>query len=208
MCDLVSAGPRVAVGRVAVKRVIRKVLLISFVLLVGAMPRVAAAQSASRVDAAGGYAWLRDHDGDVTFSRGWFASVGADVVGPLGIVGDISSSEKSQSGLDVELSVKIQTFMAGPRIAMHTRRVTPFAQMLFGTIRITSAYSLPGDYLSASQSYFATQLGGGVDVHLLSHIGVRLGAHYRLIRVDTTTLTGSQPLTYYQTQAFGGLVVR
>src|SRR5262245_28610884 len=126
----------------------RKKCLVAVVLLcVSAIPRVAAAQGAGRVDVAGGYSWLRDHDAEATFTRGWFASVGADLIGPLGLVGDVSSSSESQRGPDVEFSMNMLSLMGGPRMAIHAGRVSPFAQVLFGIARSSTTYRLPGNTL-------------------------------------------------------------
>src|SRR5688572_23892564 len=78
-----------------------------------ALPHAAAAQDARSVEISGGYSWMRDYDGDATFPRGWFASLAADVKGPVDVVGDASGSYKSMGGLDIDLSLNIHTFMGG-----------------------------------------------------------------------------------------------
>lgn len=191
-----------------VSTLMRNTLGIAFAVLCVVTPTVASAQGSGRMDAAAGYAWLRDHDGDVTFSRGWFASLGADVVGPFGVVGDVSLNSKSLTGPDVDLTVRVLSVMAGARVARHTRHVTPFAQILFGPTRITSTYQLPTQTLAAANTFFATQLGGGVDVHLMPHVSVRMAVHQRVFHSDTYTPTGSLPFTFRQTQWVTGLAVR
>jgi hypothetical protein len=186
----------------------RNIFVSALVVLSIAMPRAAAAQGTGRVDAAAGYAWLRDHDGDVTFSRGWFASLGADVLGPLGVVGDVSLNSKSLTGPDVELTMRVLSMMAGPRVVRQTRRVTPFAQILFGRTRISSTYRLPNQTLAAANTFFATQFGGGIDAHVMPHVSVRMGIQRRVFHSDTYTPTGSLPFTFQQTQWFTGLAVR
>src|SRR5262245_16638429 len=110
---------------------------------VAVFPTAAMAQTnAGRFDVAAGYSWMHDQEADVTFSRGWFASLGADLVGPLGIVGQVSGSSKGQTGIDVEMSMNIASVMGGPRVAFRTPRVTPFAQLLFGSTRFTTTYQL------------------------------------------------------------------
>jgi opacity protein-like surface antigen len=187
----------------------KRLLVMAFVMTgVGLTPSVVAAQTAGRVDAAGGYAWLYDHDADVTFSQGWFASVGADVIGPLGVVGEVTSSTKSQTGLDVEFSLRVLGIIAGPRVAMHTRRARPFAQALFGTTRSTSTYAFADRSLSDSRTFFTMQFGGGVDVPVVPHVAVRLGAYHRMFRADTITPAGPRPSTYQQTQWHAGFAIR
>ena len=97
---------------------------------------------------AGGYSLMRDYDGDATFPGGWFASVAADVAGPLAVVGDASGSYKSMGGLDVNLSTNIHTFMGGPRLAWRASRVEPYVQMLFGVARFSTTYTLSEERLS------------------------------------------------------------
>ena len=72
----------------------------------GADGRAAATRRAiyqRKVESAGGYSLMRDYDGDATFPGGWFASVAADVAGPLAVVGDASGSYKSMGGLGMSL---------------------------------------------------------------------------------------------------------
>jgi hypothetical protein len=178
-------------------------------LLIGPLQRPAAAQTGDgRVDVAGGYVWLRDYDGALTLPRGWFASLGADVAGPFGLVGDLSGSYESQVGLDIKFSMSILSLAAGPRIAVPIRRVTPFAQMLFGTTRFKTTFAMPGETISDATNHFATQFGGGVDIHFTRHLSSRVGVHRRLVRSETGTPTGSRPFTYREVQWFAGLVLR
>jgi hypothetical protein len=178
-------------------------------LIASGTPRAAAAQTdEGRVDVAGGYAWLRDYDGGLTFPRGWFASVGAGLAGPLGVVGDASGSHESQVGLDIKFSMSILGLVAGPRIAVPIRRVTPFAQILFGLTRFKTTFAMPEETISDTANHFATQFGGGVDIHVTRHLSSRVGVHRRLVRSETFTETGSQPFTYREFQWFAGLVLR
>lgn len=171
-------------------------------------PTAVGAQTPGRIDIAGGYAWLHDQEGEVTFSRGWFASLGADLVGPLGIVGQVSGSSKGQTGIDVEFSMGIVSIMGGPRVAFRTQRVTPFAQLLFGSTRFTSTYELPTTTLRDSNSVFGIELGGGADIQLVPHVAARFGVHRRRLHTETYTPTGTLPFTSHQTEGFAGVVVR
>jgi hypothetical protein len=177
-------------------------------LFIVSIPHRAAAQGGGPIDVAGGYAFMRDYDGAVTFPRGWFGSVGADVAGPVGIVGAASGSYKAMSGLDIRMSMNIQTFMGGSRVALRRARVAPFAEALLGTARIARTFALPGETVSDSTYHFAMQVGGGVDVQLARHIGTRVAANRRLIRSETYTPTGSEPFNYREFQFVAGLVVR
>src|SRR4030095_7879933 len=168
---VVHAARRGLTGsRVATSDGMRSTRAILAVLLCAPhIPRDAAAQSRSRVDAAAGYAWLRDQDAEVTFSRGWFASIGENVSGPFGIAAEIRSNNQSQSDAVTQFSMRVLGLMAGPRVAAGSGRVRPFAQMLFGIARFTTTYEMSGDTLSDSTKEFAMQYGGGVDVYFADH---------------------------------------
>ena len=180
---------------------------ICLVLAVG-VPQNAAAQNERRVELAGGYALMRDYEGDATFPGGWFASVAADIAGPLTLVGDVSGSYKSMGGLDINVSTSIHTFMAGPRFVWRASRVAPYLQMLLGAARFSTTFTLPGERLSDAQNYFAMAPGGGIDIPFSGRGAVRLGANIRLIRSETYTLTGSEPFTFREFQLTTGLVFR
>jgi hypothetical protein len=177
-------------------------------VLVVAVPRQAAAQDERRVELAGGYSLMRDYDGDATFPRGWFASVAADVAGPLALVGDVSGSYKSMRGLDVNMSTNIHTFMGGPRLVWRASRVAPYLQMLFGAARFSTTYTLPEERLSDAQNYFVMAPGGGIDIPFSGRGAVRVGANIRLIRSEMSTPTGSEPFTYREFQFITGVVIR
>ena len=189
------------------KHHVSRALWIVLVLAV-AVPRNAAAQDAGKVELAGGYSLMRDYDGDATFPRGWFASVAADVAGPLAVVGDASGSYESMGGLDIEMSINIHTFLGGPRLAWRTSRVSPYVQMLFGVARFSTTFSLPGERLSDVQNHFAVAPGGGIDVPFSNRGAVRVGANMRLIQSETYTPSGSEPFTYREFQFIAGVVIR
>lgn len=189
------------------KRHLSRAVWIALVLAV-AVSRHAGAQDARRVELAGAYSLMRDYDGDVTFPRGWSASIAADVAGPLALVGDASGSYKSMSGLDVNMSTKIHAFMGGPRITWRATRVAPHVQMLFGVARFSTTFVVPQERLSDVRSYFAMAPGGGIDIPFSGRGAIRLGANVRLIRSETYTPTGSKPFTYREFQFITGLVIR
>jgi hypothetical protein len=183
-------------------------LLCLTLLLIVATPHRVTAQSDGRIDVAGGYSFMRDHDGGVSFPTGWFASVGGDLAGPIGIVGDASGSYKSMGGLDIDFSMSIHTFMGGPRLAWRTSRVTPRAEVLFGTARMATTFTMPEETVSFSRYHFAMQFGGGMDVQLTSRVAARVGANRRLIRSEMFTPTGSEPFNYREFQFISGVVFR
>ena len=173
-----------------------------------AVPSSAVAQDERGLELAGGYSAMRDYDGDVTFPRGWFASVAVDLAGPLALAGDASGSYKSMGGLDIDLSMNIHTVMGGPRLVWRTGRVAPYGQMLFGVARFATTFTIPGETLSDAQTHFATAPGGGIDLRFSDRGAVRLGASIRWIRSETFTPTGSEPFTFREFQFIAGVVFR
>ena len=178
------------------------------VLLTTLLATPAFAQNDSRLDVSGGYSSMRDYDGDATFPRGWFASLGADIFGPLTMVGDVSGSYKSMGGLDVRVGVRIHTFMGGPRVQWQGSRLAPYAQMLFGVARTATTYRSPEETLSDARHNFAMAPGGGIDVQLTNRLAARVGANVRWIRSEMSTPTGSEPFTFRELQVIAGVVVR
>jgi Outer membrane protein beta-barrel domain len=181
------------------------------VLALAAMvPNRAIAQEHRQVDVAGGYSWMHDYDGKASFPAGWFAAVGGDIAGPVGVAGDASGSYKSLDGLDIKMSVSVHTLMAGPRFVWRARRASPYLHMLFGASRIATTYELLGlgQPLSAAQTNFAMAPGGGVDIPFSDRVGIRAGASLRIIRSETATPTGSRPASFKEFQLVAGLVFR
>jgi hypothetical protein len=175
-------------------------------IIVSATP--ARAQDDSPVDVSVGYSSMRDYDGEVTFPRGWFATLGADVVGPLAVVGDVGGSYKSMGGLDVRVAVRLHTVMGGPRAQWQLGRVAPYAQMLFGVARMSTTFFLPGEKLSDARHHLALAPGGGLDVQLTNRVAVRGGASLRLLRSEMSTPSGSESFTFRELQVIAGVVIR
>lgn len=189
------------------ERHLRRAIWIALALVV-AVPGYSAAQDDRRVEVAGGYSLMRDYDGDATFPLGWFAAPALDVAGPLAMAGEASGSYKSMSGLDVEVSTDIHTFMGGPRIAWRPGRVSPYAQMLFGVARFATTFTVPGETLSDAQTHFAMAPGAGIDVPFSDRGALRFGASLRLIRSEMATPAGDEPFTYREFQFVAGVVIR
>ena len=177
-------------------------------LVAAAVPKHAFAQDARRIEVAGGYSYMQDYDGEATFPRGWFASIAADVAGPVAIVGEATGNYKSMGGLDIDLSMNSHTFMAGPRLFWRSDRVEPYVQMLFGVARMATTYELPEESLSTARSNFAMSPGAGIDIPFSERGALRVGAAVRFIRAETFTATGSEPFTFREFQFVAGVVLR
>jgi hypothetical protein len=133
-----------------------------------------------RFEVAGGYKYLRVgssiqfHSGSgggsgstTTNFNGWNAEVAGNLSCWVGIVGNFGGVYSSPMGANVH--IYNQTF--GPRVSLHNPTpVTPFVEALFGAAEIGG--SSHGVSLG-SQSAFAGEFGGGVDVSLGGPFAVR-----------------------------------
>jgi opacity protein-like surface antigen len=145
---------------------------------------IASAQDESpKVEAFGGYSYLRvspgDNSGSFNFNGG-SGSLAYNFTPMLGVVGDFGGYHWSQG----ESDGTAVTYMFGPKVALRHGPITPFAQALFGGAHGSGEFfnicnsatvhreaSCEG---SISQNAFAMAIGGGVDWNATSHIGIRL----------------------------------
>jgi opacity protein-like surface antigen len=107
--------------------------------------------------------------------NGWEGSLEGKLLPWVGIVGDFSG----HYGSDADASV--YTFLFGPRVSVSVGRLTPFAHALFGA----GHESL--DAVSASDTSFATALGGGVDYKLIPAVAWRFQGDYVQTRFFSNT---------------------
>jgi opacity protein-like surface antigen len=90
----------------------------------------------------------------------------------------------------VEATVRLHTFMGGVRVAARTHpKVVPFGQVLLGAARVSGGVTASGPAVSVieatdSDTRFALQIGGGVNLMTSGNFGVRLGVDYRRIFVS------------------------
>ncbi len=159
----------------------------AFMIVVG-LPAYAAAADA---DVAGGYSFQRiTNEPGTNIPGGWFASVGGNVTPMFGVVFDVSGAYKTESesfsGVTVSSKSRMHSFMAGPRVMSQQGLVTVFGQVLFGGVHLSTEMSGSGAGVTVSGSEtetdFAIQPGGGVDVKVSGKVGVRVGVNYRAIR--------------------------
>jgi opacity protein-like surface antigen len=154
--------------------------LFLFVALTLALPLIAQAQEASRVEVFGGYSYMRLEDqnidgqdrdlngynvsGAITIFKKSIALKG-DVSGHFG---DLLTNVTPRTDLGQTL------FLFGPQFRLRNgSRIQPFAHALFGVARVKLENdAVPGDITDTG---FAFALGGGVDVKGLgSKLAVRL----------------------------------
>ena len=85
----------------------------------------------------------------------------------LGVVGDLAGYGAT-STVNGALVGGAFTYLFGPRVNFRHRKVTPFAQTLFGGIRTTDGIGQSGP-----ENNFAMTAGGGIDFKVSKHVSVR-----------------------------------
>ena len=155
--------------------------IVSVLFLVG-MPEIAVAQSTPAVEIAGGYQINWDNDVDGSFPTGWFVSGAGFLTDNLAIVGEVSGSYKSESDGFFTADLDLHTYLAGARFSSRAGAVTPFGQVLVGAAKASGRLGgFVGFEERASETAFAAQPGGGVDIHLTEAIAARVMFDYRRI---------------------------
>src|SRR3954462_359867 len=164
-----------------VKMVTRLSVLACLLCAVVAAP--AAAQTAP-AELSAGYQFTRTPD--LNLPLGWYVDVAGNVGPMLAVVGEVSGAYKSETMAvgtsSVDATLRLHTFMGGVRVAARTNpKLVPFGQVLLGAARLSGGVTASGpatSVLAASDSdtEFAVQVGGGVNVMASDRVGVRLGA--------------------------------
>ena len=130
-----------------------------------------------------------------TLPLGWYADVAGNLNRAIAVVGEISGNYKSfeetetQFGVNVrtDVDLNIHTFLGGVRFnARQNPAFTPYVQALFGLargsadadIQTTIAGRTTSFKDSESDTDFAFDAGGGVNINLSDSFAVRVGAGY------------------------------
>jgi opacity protein-like surface antigen len=159
--------------------------LVLWMLFLGAVPLAAQTSSAGisenpRVEVSVGYSYVRARTviptGCCFNMNGGSASGAFNVNSWLGIAGDFGgyyTGNVRNSGFSLE----VFSYTFGPRISIRRRRVTPFAQALFGGGHAgDTLYTVgfqQGSAPPTARNSFAMVLGGGLDVNVSRHIAIR-----------------------------------
>lgn len=178
----------------------RKFLLVLFVVLLCAW--YAAAQDYPKAEVFGGFSTVHiDTEGATsaklasltgisgssikTWYPGWEAAAQFNFRRMLGVKADFSGhygTPLTIPGVSGIPKAKFYNFLFGPVFSFHTGRMTPFAHALFGGNHLSidsSTISVPLLGSAAqpgfSETAFAMAFGGGLDVKLTHHFGVRVG---------------------------------
>lgn len=153
------------------------------------------ARAADGLDIAGGYSYVYDNDGGTSFPAGWFFSAGAKLSDGFALVGDISGNYKSETvisgNVTANASLKIHTFLAGPRVIGRAGQIGFYGQFLIGAATasggVTTNVAGTSFAASASDTEFCFAPGAGIELGLGSNSGVRVGMNERLIRANGNT---------------------
>jgi len=129
------------------------------------------AQERATKDVSLGYSYIRANpatSNSPDFNiHGGTASVVLNPKSWFGIIGDFSGYHMDR------FDSSLGTYLFGPRVYLPSyRRVTPFAEGLFGVAHATggTGFSVPG-----SRNSFAMATGGGLDIAATKHMSLRLG---------------------------------
>jgi outer membrane protein with beta-barrel domain len=176
------------------KHLLTRVLAIvaAILLMVSAAPRLVAAQP---LDMAGGYSFARITNGDgLNEPVGWFGSIGVGITSMFAIVGEVNGAYKTDSetfadpafgSVRVEASHQAHSYLAGPRLMSRPGNVRVFGQVLFGGetdhVSATGASGAFSYSSSNTETNYAIQPGGGVDVKLANAVGLRVGGSFRAV---------------------------
>jgi opacity protein-like surface antigen len=160
---------------------------------------IASAQDSPKVEAFGGYSYLRVNTGGndsvgENFNGG-SGSLAYNFTPMLGVVADFGGYYWSQTGADAT----VFSYLFGPKVALRHGPITPFAQALFGGAHASlngfdncdGARVRPqgtcGNF-STSDNSFSMALGGGLDWNATTHIGIRvIQAEYVMTRFGDQT---------------------
>ena len=135
----------------------KKLVLMLVVLLVFTSVSAWAQENFPKVEAFGGFSVLSlDAGYDRIQPLGFQASVAGNFHKNIGVVGDFGGQYKNGG--------RVYEYLFGPQFSMRQSKTTVFAHALFGGINAGG---------NVSDSRFAMGFGGGLDVNINDHFGVR-----------------------------------
>lgn len=172
----------------------KKILMSLAVLLLFSLP--ALAQETPRFEIGAGYTFRSFNvPSSPRFNmNGWNFNADYNLNNWLGVAGEINGTYHSNLN---DGDNKVYSYMAGPRLfPFGHRRITPYAQALFGAAHYSLVLNLgPGNgNFTDSETYFAWSAGGGVDVSLTRRVAWRLVQfQYEQTRFFNNATYGSNP---------------
>jgi opacity protein-like surface antigen len=200
----------------------QKVITVLALLL--ALPLLAKAQEAPRIEAFGGYSYLRlDQDTNAITTgdqdlNGFTTQFTYNLNTFLGITADISGNFSNNQSTGTTTSNNSQDtyyFLFGPKFAFRgSERFTPFAHVLLGFVRqdVNATTQTTVNNNSTNMKQFAMAIGGGLDVNLTEKIAFRpVQADLILTRLNTSGVSVAGVSTtsnQYNFRASTGIVVK
>jgi opacity protein-like surface antigen len=86
-----------------------------------------------------------------------------------------------------KVNTNLHTYLFGPRASVSVGRLAPFGQALFGVAHQSIPASASISNVAQQQNAFAFDLGGGVDVRLVSRVAWRVQADYLQTKLFDST---------------------
>jgi len=151
----------------------RTILFAVAVILCMAIP--AAAQERNSTEVFLGYSYMRGNP-STSGADGFNLNGGSGSIAYypkrwLGLAADFGGYHVGQIG-STSVDSTLSTYLFGPRVRLPgTSRLRPFAQVLVGGAHATGSSAFAG---AGTHNSFAMAVGGGVDVPVIRHIGLRL----------------------------------
>lgn len=159
-------------------------ILAALGLLVAMSVPAHAQKTASKVELAGTYAYVRTNVNGPNWTEGLQTNGGTgsltfNVTNSLGIVGEIggynSSTISSAGGTDISYA----SFLFGPRYNFRKwPTLTPYVQTLFGGVKGNRELYLGGNtsypLINTDATAFAWTVGGGLDAKVTKHLAIRV----------------------------------
>ena len=110
--------------------------------------------------------------------NGWEGSLEGKVLPWVGVVADVNGfygkNNFSSSTQVFNVDAREYNYLLGPRVSVSIGKIRPFAHALFGAGHV----SVTTIGYSASDTSFATALGGGLDYHLIPLLAWRFQGDY------------------------------
>jgi outer membrane protein with beta-barrel domain len=164
-----------------------------FVVVLGSGGR-AWAQKAPSVEVSGGYQFIHFNEDEAkTLNQGWYGEAAYNPGRIVGLVAHVGTNSESREAtfsneglvLNANGTARLITFLAGVRLSdRRSSRAVWFGHGLVGLVRTSAQASVTGaDHgialeetsVTAKTSDVGFQFGGGVNLSLAAHIGLRAG---------------------------------
>jgi len=107
-------------------------------------------------------------------ANGGFVGMQYNLSSRLGFAGEVGTVHASKISL-LGQNLQLTTYLAGPRVAVPFRRMTPFGEFMLGGAHAGDSY-FPNSSSSgaSSASSFAYSTGGGLDYNMSDRLAIRL----------------------------------